>query len=241
MPIYALDDSIAFPDPRLADEDGLLAVGGDLRPERLLLAYSIGIFPWPTEGLPLLWFSPDPRMVLRPGAVHVSRSLTKRLRRGGLRVCADRAFHRVIRACSRAPRPGQKGTWITREVMDAYVRLHRLGYAHSVEVWREDGGAERLVGGLYGVSVGRLFSGESMFHTEPDASKIAFVALARQLARWDYPLLDCQVPTSHLASLGATPVPRGPFLDEIAGLVTAPSRSGRWTLDEDLARGALEG
>lgn len=239
MPIYALDDSIAFPDPRLADEDGLLAVGGDLRPERLLLAYSIGIFPWPTEGLPLLWFSPDPRMVLRPPAVRLSRSLAKRLRRGGLRICADRAFHRVIRACSRAPRPGQKGTWITGDVRDAYVRLHRLGHAHSIEVWREDEAGERLVGGLYGVSVGRLFSGESMFHREPDASKVAFVALARQLARWDCPLVDCQVPTPHLASLGAVPVAREAFLDEIAGLVSGPARTGRWVLDDDIARAEL--
>ena len=239
MPIFALDDTIEFPDPRLADEDGLLAVGGDLRPERLLAAYSTGIFPWPTEGLPLLWFSPDPRMILRPEAVQVSRSLAKQLRRGGLRLRADQAFPRVIRACSRAPRRGQKGTWITREVVDAYVRLHRLGFAHSIEVWRGEGDEAELVGGLYGVAIGHLFSGESMFHRQTGASKIAFVALARQLGRWGWPLVDCQVPTPHLESLGAEPLPREEYLAAAAVAVAAPGEPGRWTLDEDLARGEL--
>jgi len=241
MPIFALDETIALPDPRLADEDGLLAIGGDLRPERLLLAYSRGVFPWPTEGLPLLWFSPDPRMVLRTAEVRVSTSLRKRLRKGALRIQADTAFPRVVRACARAPRPGQKGTWITRDMLDAYVRLHRLGYAHSIEVWRPeaDGAAPRLVGGLYGVSVGRAFCGESMFHRETDASKIAFVALARQLERWGFPLVDCQVPTPHLATLGAHPVRRDAFLEELATLVAAPVDPRRWTLDEDIARGEL--
>lgn len=234
MPIFALDDALRFPDPRLADEDGLLAVGGDLRPERLLLAYSNGIFPWPTAGLPLLWFSPDPRMVLRPAAVHVSRSLAKGLRRGGYRVRADTAFSRVIKACARAPRPGQKGTWITDEVLNAYVKLHRLGFAHSIEVWRFDESGEQLVGGLYGVAIGRLFSGESMMHDETNASKVAFVALARQLERWGFPLVDCQVPTEHLASLGAEPMSRERFLEEATKAAAAPMRPGRWAFDPDI-------
>jgi leucyl/phenylalanyl-tRNA--protein transferase len=179
--------------------------------------------------------------VLRPSAVLVASSLRKRLRRGGWRIQADQAFPRVVRACARAPRPGQKGTWITRAMTDAYVRLHRLGYAHSIEVWRDaEGDAPQLVGGLYGVSVGRVFCGESMFHRVTDASKIAFVALARQLERWGFPLIDCQVPTPHLASLGARPLGRDAFLEELAGLVTAPVGPGRWTLDDDIASGALE-
>ncbi|MFN9809809.1 MAG: leucyl/phenylalanyl-tRNA--protein transferase [Deltaproteobacteria bacterium] len=224
MPVYLLTDKLAFPPAEGASREGVVAVGGDFKPERLLLAYSQGIFPWPTEGMPLLWFSPDPRFVLRPREVHVGRSLGKVLRRDGFEVRFDTAFEAVIRACGLAPRPGQDGTWIQEDLIEGYLELHRLGYAHSVEAWR--GGA--LVGGLYGVSLGSCFFGESMFAAAPDASKVAFVTLLAHLERWGIGLVDCQVKTAHLARFGGREVSRRDFLVELRRRVAEPTRRGPW-------------
>ena len=227
MTVYRLGSEFAFPPPEDAEPSGLLAVGGDLRPERLLLAYSLGIFPWPLVERPLLWFSPDPRMVLAPGALRVSRSLARTLRRGRFEVRLDTSFAEVVRECAAVPRRGEVGTWITPELAAAYRRLHELGFAHSAEAW-EDG---RLVGGLYGVSLGGAFFGESMFAHRPDASKVAFVALVRQLAAWGFDLIDCQVYTDHLARFGAAEWPRERFLAALAASLERPSRCGPWRLD----------
>src|SRR5512138_3154287 len=209
MPVFRLSREIIFPDPSLAEEDGILAVGGDLSPERLLRAYAEGIFPWFNEGSPILWWSPDPRLVLFPAELHVSASLARTLRRGEFRVTADTAFDRVIRGCSRTERPGQDGTWITDEMIAAYEVLHRLGYAHSFEAWS----GEALAGGLYGVSLGGAFFGESMFSERTDASKVAFVRSVEHLSRIGIGLVDCQVRTEHLVRLGAREIPRTRFLD----------------------------
>jgi leucyl/phenylalanyl-tRNA--protein transferase len=213
----------------LREPNGLLAAGKTLSVPTLLEAYSLGLFPWFNEDEPVLWWSPDPRMVLTPAHLHVSTSLGRRLRKGGFEVRADSAFDAVMRACA-APRGGQPGTWITRRMIDAYVRLHEAGHAHSVETW-VDG---TLVGGLYGVAIGRAFFGESMFATMTDASKIAFVHLVRQLERWEFGLIDCQMKTSHLASLGAREIPRATFVREIARLTKQPGPTGRWQLEERL-------
>jgi leucyl/phenylalanyl-tRNA--protein transferase len=230
MTIYALPEEPVFPDPREAEPDGLIAVGGDLSARRVLTAYACGIFPWPIEGLPLTWFSPDPRMVLRRGGLRVTRSLRKTLRSGRFAVTMDGAFAEVMEACAELPRAGQRGTWITPEIRRAYGELHALGYAHSVEVWR--GGV--LVGGLYGVSIGGMFCGESMFHRERDASKVAFAVLATQLEAWGFTLLDCQVPTPHLASLGAEEVSREVYLEAVEAALEVPGRRGRWALELDV-------
>jgi leucyl/phenylalanyl-tRNA--protein transferase len=226
VPIYRLGRAVAFPDPELADADGLLAVGGDLAPERLLTAYAQGIFPWFDDRSPILWWSPDPRLVLEPGELHVSRSLARTLRRGTFRVSADEAFARVIRRCAEKGRPGQRGTWITQEMMDAYVELHRLGFAHSFEAWQGD----VLAGGLYGVSLGSVFFGESMFADATDASKVAFARAVEWLASQGFGLVDCQVRTEHLVSLGAREIPRADFLARVAAALEAPTRRGPWTL-----------
>ena len=228
MTLYALDDRMVFPPPIEADGDGLLAVGGDLSPERLLLAYESGIFPWPHEGLPLLWFSPDPRMVLEPHQVRLSRSLRARLRRGDLQVTFDQAFGEVMRGCGSTLRAHEEGTWITPAMVDAYTALHERGLAHSVEAWHEG----RLAGGLYGVSLGGVFFGESMFSRVSDASKVALVTLAQQLAAWEFALVDCQMVTDHLASMGAVPWPRQRFLQVLKQAMAMPTRQGRWELDD---------
>lgn len=227
MPVYRLGPALAFPDPSESEPDGLLAVGGDLSPERLLLAYAEGIFPWYAEGLPILWHSPDPRMVLRPRALHVPRSLRKIQRRAPFEIHLDRAFDEVIERCARVRRPEGEGTWITEDMRRAYVRLHELGFAHSAEAWREG----RLVGGLYGVSLGGAFFGESMFADVSDASKLAFVTLVRQLERWDFDLVDCQVRTEHLARFGAEEWVRERFLAALARSLGRPTRRGRWRLE----------
>jgi len=198
-----------FPDASLAltEPDGLLAAGGDLSPQRLLNAYRNGIFPWYSDGQPILWWSPDPRTVLYPEKPKISRSLRKVLRQQRFELSYDRAFEQVIRACAE-PRREEAGTWITAAMKQAYTELHRLGHAHSVECWQNNA----LVGGLYGVSIGRVFFGESMFSRATDASKVAFVTLARQLAQWNFALVDCQVYSPHLASLGACIIPRAEFL-----------------------------
>ena len=206
----------------------MLAVGGDLRPERLLTAYAQGIFPWYEEGLPILWHSPDPRMVLRAEDLHVPRSLAKTIRRGDYRITLDTAFRDVVRACASMDRPGQDGTWITEEMIAAYVALHRLGFAHSVEAWSGDA----LVGGLYGVSLGSAFFGESMFAHAPDASKVAFVTLVRDLAGRGITLVDCQVHTEHLARFGASEWPRERFLEALAVALRDPTRKGKWKMSQ---------
>jgi leucyl/phenylalanyl-tRNA--protein transferase len=227
MPIYRLTDRIVFPPPHLADPDGLLAYGGDLRPQRLLTAYAQGIFPWPHgEDWPLLWFSPDPRMVLVPSALHVSRSLRRTLNRGTYDVRFDTAFARVICACATTPRPGQAGTWITDDMIRAYCRLHELGFAHSAEAWADG----ELVGGLYGVSIGAAFFGESMFAHRAEASKVAFVHLVRQLQTWRFHLLDCQQHTPHLARFGAVLWRRTRFLQALDRALQEPTRRGPWHL-----------
>ena len=231
MPVFRLDERVAFPPPELA-EDGLLAVGGDLRPERLLTAYAQGIFPWYEDGLPILWHSPDPRMVLLSEDLHVPRSLAKTLRRRVYQVTLDAAFRDVIEACASARRPGQEGTWITKEMRNAYQVLHHLGYAHSVEAWRGD----ELVGGLYGVSLGGAFFGESMFARAPDASKVAFVTLVRDMAERGITLVDCQVHTEHLARFGAREWPRKKYLRALASALREPTRKGRWRLGGRVAQ-----
>jgi len=210
----------------LAEPNGLLAMGGDLSVECLLDAYRHGIFPWFNPGEPILWWSPDPRMVLVPGKIRVTRSLAKRMRNAGFEVRLDTAFVEVMRACA-APREGAGGTWISPAMVAAYTRLFDAGYAHSVETWH----AGRLVGGLYGVAIGRMFYGESMFSREPDASKVALVRLARQLQHWNFGLIDCQMETPHLASLGAHTMPRAEFTARLAELVNLPHHPGPWHFD----------
>lgn len=222
--IFRLDHRLVFPRPALSEPSGLLAVGGDLHPDRLVLAYAMGIFPWYSDDAPILWHSPDPRTVLRPAELTVSRSLGKTIRRRTYEVTFDTAFRRVIEACARARRPEQEGTWINGEMIEAYVELHRRGVAHSAEAWKDG----ELVGGLYGVSLGAAFFGESMFADQPDASKVAFVTLVRQLAAWGIELVDCQVHTAHLERFGAAEVPRAQFLETLRAALEAETRLGPW-------------
>ena len=228
-----LDSGDPFPpvDLALRDPNGLLAAGADLSPARLLDAYAQGIFPWSGEDDPLLWWSPDPRMVLHVGELRVSRSLRRTVRSGRMRLTADTAFPDVMAGCAE-PGPGREGTWITPEMTGAYGRLFDLGYAHSVEAWVDD----RLVGGLYGVALGRMFFGESMFSRQSDASKVALAHLVRQLVTWGFPVVDCQMSTSHLASLGAREVPRAAFLRQVRQLVCEPAVPSPWRFDEDLPK-----
>ena len=225
MPIYRLGPEPVFPDPNEAEE-GLLAVGGDLSPERLLVAYASGIFPWYSEGQEILWHSPDPRVVLLPQDLHVPRSLAKVMRRGRFEVRLDSAFSEVVRACAEVERPDETGTWITADMQAAYRRLHELGFAHSAEAW-EDGA---LAGGLYGVTLGGAFFGESMFAARPDASKVAFATLVAQLVAWDFDLIDCQMETPHLARFGAVAWPRPRFLAALERTLQKPTRRGTWRL-----------
>jgi leucyl/phenylalanyl-tRNA---protein transferase len=224
MPVYALTDTLVFPDPNLAEEDGLLAVGGDLSPDRLLLGYSSGIFPWYSEGDPILWWSPDPRMILFPEKFKISKSLKQNIRNNLFTVKFDEAFEDVIDACSRIPRKDQDGTWITGEMKEAYIKLHHLGYAHSVEAY-SDG---ELAGGLYGISLGRVFFGESMFYYKRDASKIALYYLIEKLSEWNFQFIDAQVETHHLKNLGAESIPRSEFLVLLKGSLNYPTIRGKW-------------
>lgn len=226
--IFRIPTPHLFPDPAFADPSGLLGVGGDLSPQRLLLAYRSGIFPWYSEGQPILWWSPDPRMVLFSDELRVPRSLGKRIRQQRYRITLDTAFAQVLSRCAEVPRPGQEGTWITAEMAAAYEALHDLGHAHSVEAWEGD----QLVGGLYGVAVGRLFSGESMFSLRPDASKIAFVHLVRQLGLWGFPLVDCQVHTQHLERFGAREIERERYLEHVRELSRREGLAGPWSFDD---------
>ncbi len=234
MPIYALVDDLVFPDPLRADPSGVLAIGGDLSPQRLAVAYNLGIFPWPCDDLPLMWHSPSLRFVLPLSQLRINRTLAKVLKRKTFRITLDMAFAQVIRACQATPRPGQDGTWITEEVVTGYRGLHQMGLAHSVEAWLGD----ELVGGLYGVHVGGCFTGESMFARQDDASKVAFVTLARQLQRWGGTMVDCQVFTPHFEALGATLWLRRKFLSELAQCRRLQFPQGPWALDADLAAGA---
>ena len=212
----------------LAEPNGLLAAGGDLAPERLLAAYRLGIFPWYTAGEPILWWSPDPRMVLFPAEIKVSRSLRRTLRQGQYQVRLDTAFDDVVAACAGTPRDGQAGTWITAEMQAAYRRLHELGHAHSVETWIDG----KLAGGLYGVALGRAFYGESMFTHRSDGSKIGLAHLCEHLKRREFGIIDCQMETTHLASLGARPIPRSDFTALLRRIATADFDSpGRWPAD----------
>ncbi len=219
MPVYRLSSQMVFPLPDLAEPDGLLAVGADLTPPRLLLAYSSGIFPWFNPDDPILWWSPDPRCVLEPDGIHLSRSLRHTLRRGGFTVSCDRAFLEVIRACAEVRLEPGGGTWLGRDMIAAYQRLHELGYAHSVECWQDS----ELVGGLYGICLGRCFFGESMFHRATDASKVALAWLCRRLQENGFELIDCQLPNPHLLRLGAREIPRGEFLDRLRRAGVTPS------------------
>lgn len=225
IPQLGTDPSSPFPDPAdaLISPDGLLAWGGDLDPVRLTNAYYQGIFPWYSGDQPILWWSPSQRCVIRPGAVHVSRRLRRVLRRGEFTVSADRAFREVITACSQ-PRKSQESTWITPSMIEAYTRLHRMGIAHSIEVWF----GNELQGGLYGLAFGRVFFGESMFSAATDASKIALVALCRQLRDWQYALLDCQVSNPHLETMGAVLVDRSVFLRTLKEHIELPGVPGPW-------------
>jgi leucyl/phenylalanyl-tRNA---protein transferase len=226
LPPLAADPAAPFPDPSraLRNPDGLLALGGDLSPTRLLNAYRHGIFPWYSDGQPILWWSPDPRMTVVPSALHLGRRFRRWLRHSEWTVTTDRAFDAVIEGCARTPRSGQAGTWITAEMAAAYRELHRQGHAHSVEV--RDG--ERLLGGIYGVAIGRVFFGESMFGTVAGASKVAITALAQQLARWNFVLLDGQVESEHLHRLGFRPQPRSEFLAACAQACAMPGAPTDW-------------
>ncbi|HEX7081953.1 MAG TPA: leucyl/phenylalanyl-tRNA--protein transferase [Gammaproteobacteria bacterium] len=219
-------DAFPPPDEALEEPNGLLAAGGDLRPERLLLAYRCGIFPWYERGQPILWWCPDPRAVLFPPSLKVSRSLRRVVRRGEFEITADSAFDDVVEGCA-APRRYGADTWITDEMRIAYSRLHRLGFAHSFEAWRDG----RLAGGLYGVAIGAVFFGESMFARATNASKAAFVAAVRYLEARSFALIDCQVASAHLSSLGAVDLPRTKFLRLLSKLCERPDRRGRWTAD----------
>lgn len=228
MPVFRLDDRLVFPPVHLA-EDGLLALGGDLRPERLLLGYTQGIFPWYAENLPILWHSPDPRMVMTTKDLVVQKSLKKTIRRAPYELRMDTAFLRVLEGCASVPRPGQTGTWLIPEMVGAYEKLHELGFAHSIEAWQEG----KLVGGLYGVSLGHAFFGESMFARAADASKVAFVACIRQLDTWGIGLIDCQVHTEHLERFGAYEVSRLHYLEMLRVALDQPTKRGKWTFDLD--------
>jgi leucyl/phenylalanyl-tRNA--protein transferase len=225
VPVYRLGAECVFPPASLAEPSGLVAVGGDLRPERLLEAYAHGIFPW-YEVPPILWFSPEPRAVLRPARLHVPRRLERTLRRGRFALRLDTAFGAVIRACAE-PRSGSRGTWITADMVRAYEALHALGFAHSAEAF-EDGA---LVGGVYGVALGSAFFAESMFHRRSDAAKAALVALVRQLAAWGIRLVDAQLPAPHLTALGFESWSRARYLRALARALALPTRPGPWRLE----------
>jgi leucyl/phenylalanyl-tRNA--protein transferase len=224
MPVYQLSEDLVFPSPHLATKEGLLAVGGDLTPSRLLLAYSTGIFPWYSEGEPILWWSPDPRLVLYPDELKVSKSLTKTIKKEKFRVTIDDAFEQVIKECARVRLENMEGTWIVDDMVRAYCQLHESGFAHSVEAWEGD----RLAGGLYGVSLGKSFFGESMFTRISNASKVAFVALVKSLQHQNFAMIDCQITTGHLTRFGAREIPREHYLDELNKSLNSPTLRGKW-------------
>ncbi len=211
----------------MAEEDGMLAIGGDLSAKRLLVAYSTGIFPWFSEQEPILWWSPDPRCVLYPEDLKISKSMKQVFRKGIFRITADNDFRAVITACQQQPRHGQSGTWITSEMVEAYCQLHQIGFAHSVEVWDIN---NQLVGGLYGLSLGKCYFGESMFARQSNASKAGFITLVHNLQKWGIELIDCQIHTNHLESLGAMDISRPYYLELLEELLAADTLRGKWDL-----------
>lgn len=226
MPVFELSDELIFPDPALAEPDGLLAIGGDLSPKRLVLAYAHGIFPWFGNDEPYLWWSPNPRCVLFPAKFKASKSLLQTIRKGKYTVRFDTCFSEVIKHCAQTKREGEPGTWITQEIQEAYCRLHELGFAHSVETFYDN----QLVGGLYGVGLGKVFFGESMFFLMTDASKVAFYYLVQQLIEWNYELIDNQQTTSYLLSFGSEEIPRDQFLKLVQQAISHPVNYEKWTL-----------
>ncbi|MDM8541123.1 leucyl/phenylalanyl-tRNA--protein transferase [Desulfococcaceae bacterium HSG9] len=225
MPIFYLSEKISFPPPRLAQSNGLLAVGGDLSVKRLLLAYRLGIFPWFSHDEPILWWSPDPRLVLYPNEFRISKSLKKIIRKKVFKITLDTAFPQVITECAYSRRRREEGTWITEEMIDAYCEVHEQGYAHSAEAWCDG----ELVGGLYGISLGRCFFGESMFTQVSNASKVAFTALTLFLKKRAFEIIDCQVTTDHLMRFGAREIERKKFLAQLKNALDAPTLKGKWT------------
>ncbi len=224
MPVFLLSDTIEFPPPHLASKDGLLAVGGDLSQKRLLLAYRMGIFPWFSNNEPILWWSPDPRLVLYPHEIKISKTLKKIIKKEVFKVTMDLAFNEVINQCAQIRLKKNQGTWIIEDIIEAYCRLHESGFAHSVEVWRQG----ELAGGLYGVSLGKCFFGESMFTRINNASNIALVKLVKYLKKLSFDLIDCQVTTGHLIRFGAREIPRKLFLEQLEKSLKAPSIKGKW-------------
>lgn len=224
MPVFLLSDTIGFPPPYLASKEGLLAVGGDLGIKRLILAYRMGIFPWFSDGDPILWWSPDPRLVLYPSEIKISKTLKKIIKKNVFQVTMDMAFDEVINQCAQVRLQKNQGTWIVKEMIDAYCELHRSGYAHSVEVWQQ----EELAGGLYGVSLGKCFFGESMFSQVSSASNVALVKLVKYISNLSFDLIDCQVRTEHLIRFGAREIPRKLFLKKLEKSLRTPTLRGKW-------------
>ena len=224
MPVFLLSDTIEFPPPHLASEDGLLAVGGDLSQKRLLLAYRMGIFPWFSNNEPILWWSPDPRLVLYPQEIKTSKTLKKIIKKEVFKVTMDLAFNEVINQCAQVRLKKNQGTWIIEDMIEAYCQLHESGFAHSVEVWHQG----ELAGGLYGVSLGKCFFGESMFTRISNASNIALVKLVEYLKKLSFDMIDCQVATEHLTRFGAREIPRKLFLEQLEKSLTAPTQKGKW-------------
>jgi leucyl/phenylalanyl-tRNA--protein transferase len=232
MPIYLLTDSTEFPEPQLARKDGLLALGGDLSQQRLLLAYRSGIFPWYSRGEPILWWSPDPRLVLYPEEINISKSLKKTIKKDIFQITVDRVFPWVIRQCAVTRLEKGEPTWIVPEMIHAFCKLHESGYAHSIEAWQNG----KLVGGLYGMSIGRYFSGESMFSTVSNASKVALVYLVDFLRHNHFHMVDCQVSTPHLIRFGAQPIPRNLFLKQLENATIESALTGKWHLNQKAAK-----
>lgn len=224
MTIFLLSDKIAFPPPYLAEEEGLLAIGGDLSEKRLLLAYQMGIFPWYSENEPIMWWSPDPRLVLYPAEITIARSLKKIIRKKVFQITIDTAFERVIRSCAEIRTENNKETWLVEDMIDAYCRLHESGFAHSFEAWKDGD----LAGGLYGVSLGKCFFGESMFSYQSNSSKVALISLVDFLQKRSFELIDCQVTTDHLIRSGARQIPRKIFLKELSAALRSPTLRGKW-------------
>ncbi|MGB1206773.1 MAG: leucyl/phenylalanyl-tRNA--protein transferase [Chitinophagales bacterium] len=228
MPVYKLTNELVFPSPFLAEDDGLLAFGGDLSARRLLLAYSMGIFPWYSESEPILWWSPNPRFAMLPEDIKISKSMKQVLKKQLFRITLDENFEDVVRNCQQKKRTGQSGTWITEEMLAAYQYLHHVGLAHSVEVWNKN---NELVGGLYGVALGSCFFGESMFAHESNASKTGYITLVKQLQKWQFDLIDCQVYTKHLESLGAKNMSRTQFINSLNKCLQQETLQKKWSLD----------